>query len=114
MTEPSTTAATGAASVSALIISLLPGIDTNAMVGAFCGATLFVVSAKNLSLFERLTYLLISFLIGYMGGPALLKSVLGNTAVSAFVASAVTITIGLRVIELAKTIDLGRWFGGGK
>ncbi|WP_413615758.1 phage holin family protein [Halomonas cupida] len=114
MTDPSTTAITKGATLAATLFGMMPGVDPNAVVGAFCGATLFVVSAKELSIFERLTYLIISFLIGYMAGPAMLGDILDHTAVSAFVASAVTVTAGLRVIESVKTLDIKSWLGGRK
>lgn len=114
MAEPSTTTAAGTAALTAALVGMLPGIDANAVVGAFCGAALFVISAKDLGLFERLAYLVISFLIGYLGGPAVLGSVLEHSAVAAFIMSAVTITAGLRAIEGVKTLDLKAWLGGRK
>ncbi|GAA0586886.1 putative holin [Halomonas salifodinae] len=114
MAEPSTATAAGTATVTAALIGLLPGIDANAVVGAFCGAALFVISAKDLGLFERLAYLVISFLIGYLGGPAMLGGMIDHSSVAAFIASAVTITAGLRLIEGAKTLDLRAWLGGRK
>ncbi|MCE8023680.1 putative holin [Billgrantia aerodenitrificans] len=114
MAEPSTTTAAGTATLTAVVIGMLPGIDANAVIGAFCGASLFVISAKDLGLFERLAYLAISFWIGYLGGPAMLGSIIDHSAVAAFVAAAVTITAGLRVIEGVKTLDLKAWLGGKK
>jgi len=112
MAEPSTAVAAGTASLAALVIGMLPGIDANAVVGAFCGATLFVISAKDLRIIERLIYLFISFWIGYLGGPATLGVMLEHTAVSAFIAAAVSVTAGLRAIEGVKTLDLKKWLGG--
>lgn len=114
MAEPSTVTAAGTASLTAVLVGMLPGIDANAVIGAFCGASLFVISAKDLGLFERLAYLVISFLIGYLGGPAMLGGALDHSAVSAFAAAAVTVTAGLRAIEGVKTVDLKAWLGGKK
>ncbi|WP_417329576.1 putative holin [Halomonas cupida] len=114
MTDPGTTAITKGATLAATIFGMLPGVDPNAVVGAFCGATLFVVSAKDLGLIERLAYMVISFLIGYLGGPAMLGDIFDHTAVSAFVASAITVTAGLRAIEGVKTLDIKAWLGGRK
>lgn len=114
MAEPSTAAAAGAATLTALIIGMLPGIDANAVIGAFCGASLFVISAKDLSVLVRIAYLMISFAIGYLGGPAMLGGILDHSAVSAFIAAAVTVTAGLRAIEGVKTLDLKAWLGGKK
>ncbi|KJZ14006.1 hypothetical protein TW86_10430 [Halomonas sp. S2151] len=114
MAEPSTATAVATATGLAALIGWLPGVDANAVIGAFCGATLFVISAKELGLFERFAYLLISFAIGYLGGPALLGDMLEHSAVSAFIAAAVTVTAGLRAIEGVKTLDLKAWLGGRK
>ena len=114
MAEPSTATAVATATGLAALIGWLPGVDANAVIGAFCGATLFVISAKELGLFERFAYLLISFAIGYLGGPALLGEMLEHSAVSAFIAAAVTVTAGLRAIEGVKTLDLKAWLGGRK
>ena len=48
------------------LAALLPGVDGNALIGAFAGATLFVVSAKSLPIWQRLVYLLISIIAGYL------------------------------------------------
>lgn len=114
MAEPSTAAAAGSASLAALLIGLAPGIDANAVIGAFCGATLFVVSAKELNAVERVAYLLISFFVGYLGGPSMLGGMLDHTAVSAFIGAAVSVTFGLRAIEGVKTLDIRAWLGGKK
>ncbi len=114
MAEPNTATAAATATLTAALVGMLPGIDANAIIGAFCGASLFVISAKDLGLFERLAYLLISFCIGYLGGPAMLGSMLEHSAVAAFIMSAVTVTAGLRAIEGVKTLDLKAWLGGRK
>jgi hypothetical protein len=114
MAEPNTATAAATATLTAALIGILPGIDANAVVGAFCGASLFVISAKDLGVLVRVAYLIISFLIGYLGGPAMLGGVIDHSAVAAFIASAVTITAGLRAIEGVKTLDLKAWLGGRK
>ena len=45
MAEPST-AATAVLSTTIALASFLPGIDGNALIGAFAGATLFVMTSK--------------------------------------------------------------------
>lgn len=115
MAEPSTTTVTGIVTLGAALLGLIPGIDANAIVGALCGAALFVVSANGLRLFERLIYLVISFLIGYLGGPSQLGHIFEHSAVSAFIAAAISVTAGLRVIDTVKHFDLKTWLGpGGK
>ncbi len=116
MAEPSTTAAAGTASLIAALLALLPGIDPDAAIGAFCGALLFFISGKQeFPLWIRLAYLPISFVIGYLGGPSLLGDYLEATAVSAFIGASITVTAGIRVIESVRTLDLKAWLGpGGK
>lgn len=114
MAEPSTTSAAATAAGTATAISLVPGVDANAVIGAFCGATLFVISAKDLSIPVRGAYLFISFAIGYLGGPSVLGQWIPHTAVSAFAASATAVTAGLRAIEGVKTLDIKAWLGGKK
>lgn len=45
--------------------SLVPGVDLNAVVGAFAGAMFFVVYAKDLSHWARIGYFLVSWILGY-------------------------------------------------
>lgn len=111
MAEPSTTTVAAAAATTATAVALLPGVDGNAAVGAACGALLFVTSARDLALPLRGLYLLISFAIGYLGGPALLGEWIEPSAVSAFVTSATVVTAGLRAIEGVRTMDVTAWLG---
>jgi hypothetical protein len=109
MAEPNTTtAAATAGAVTAF--SMLPGIDANTLIGACAGATLFVMSARDLCIFTRLVYLAISIAMGYLGGPPLLQHIFGEPAVSAFVAAASAIGVGLKIINSVDEIDLSKWF----
>lgn len=110
MAEPSTATAVATATGLAALVGWLPGVDANAVIGAFCGATLFVISAKDLPTVVRLIYLL----IGYLGGPSVLGQWVPHSAVSAFIASATAVTAGLRAIEGVKTLDIKSLLGGRK
>jgi len=89
------------------LAALLPGIDGNALIGAFAGATLFVVSAQSLPIWKRLVYLLVSVVAGYLAAPDIARSLpIFSTGVAAFVASAVGITVTLALIEKSKAFDL--------
>lgn len=116
MAEPSTAVAAGTISLTATLLALLPGVDPDAAIGAFCGALLFFISGKQeFPIWVRIAYLPISFVIGYLGGPSLLGNYLEATAVAAFIGASVTVTAGLRVIEGIRTLDLKAWLGpGGK
>lgn len=116
MAEPSTTAvAAGTAGLT--LASLLIGLDVSALIGAFAGASLFVVSARELSIIERLIYLLISILMGYLVGPTLARHFWPSwdtTALPAFLTAVAVVTFSLRVIEGVKSLDISRLFPGGR
>ena len=66
MAEPSTgvvVMATGALGVTAA--SLFPGVDLNAVVGAFGGALFFIVFKQNIPPLARAGYLIASWVFGY-------------------------------------------------
>ena len=65
MAEPSTGALVGAATVGMTTVTLIPGVDVNAVVGAFAGAMFFVVFAKELTAWARLGYFIASWVLGY-------------------------------------------------
>lgn len=102
------------------LAALLPGVDGNALVGAFAGATLFVVSAKDLPLWRRLVYLVISLAMGYVSvGDVIRWLPITSTGIAAFLVSAGTVTLGLAFIEGLRGVDLkallSNWFRrGGK
>lgn len=60
MAEPSTTTLVVTAAGIGLS-SLFPGIDGNALIGAFAGATLVAISSKNLPILQRMAWPIWSF-----------------------------------------------------
>lgn len=116
MAEPSTlTVAAGTAGLT--LASLMIGLDVSALIGAFAGASLFVVSARELSIFERLAYLMISILMGYLVGPTLAEHFYPGwdaSALPAFLTAVAVVTFALRVIEGVKNLDISRLFPGGR
>ncbi|KAF3999231.1 putative holin [Glaciimonas immobilis] len=113
MAEPSTSfVLTAAAGIG--LSSLYPGIDGNALIGAFAGAALVAISSKNLPLFKRLAYLVISLAIGYLAAPEVIQHTpLKQSGVAAFFASAGVIALTLHGIDLIKTIALPDWLRKG-
>lgn len=109
MTEPNTTAAIATAGA-VTAASLLPGVDAGALIGACAGATLFVMSAKDLGILTRLLYLAISLSMGYLGGPAALGHILPEPAISAFVFSAGVVGLGNKIVTGVDQIDINKWF----
>lgn len=105
MAEPSTT--TLALSAAIGLASLAPGIDGNALIGAFTGAALVVVTSKEIGALKRVAYMLISLVMGYLAAPEIVnKSPINSTGVAAFFAAALVITVTLALIERVKSIDL--------
>lgn len=110
MAEPSSSTAATVAATGVTMAPLFFGIDANTLIGACAGASLFVMSARDLSIFTRFVYLAISLVMGYLGGPAVLGHIFGEPAVSAFVFSAAVIGLGLKIIKGVDDIDINNWF----
>ncbi|NRO99455.1 hypothetical protein GWC77_26600 [Paraburkholderia sp. NMBU_R16] len=88
------------------IASLAPGIDGNALIGAFTGAALVVVTSKEISVGRRVVYMLISLVMGYLAAPEIVNATpIHSTGVAAFFAAALVITITLRMIDRARAWD---------
>lgn len=114
MTEPTSVSSGFVIATGVGIASILPGIDGDALIGAFAGATLFVVSAAKLPLWQRLVYLAISVIVGYQGAPEVIsRGWLQSTGVAGFICSACAITLTLGLIERAKSIDLSSFIRRG-
>ncbi|WP_448132804.1 putative holin [Stenotrophomonas rhizophila] len=114
MTEPTSTGSLMTLATSVGLASLLPGIDGDALIGAFAGATLFVVSAKDLPIWKRLVYLAISVVAGYLGGSEVMRLFnVASTGLAAFFCAACVITVTLALIERSGAFDLSRFRRGG-
>ncbi|MCC5811313.1 MAG: hypothetical protein JJU06_13165 [Ectothiorhodospiraceae bacterium] len=110
MAEPSTTAVAAGTAGVVTGAALLPGIDAGALLGACAGATLFVMSAKDLGVTTRILYLAIALVMGYLGGPSVLGHIFDEPAVSAFVFAAGVVGLGNKIISGVEKIDINRWF----
>ena len=114
MAEPSTTAVTVAASTGIGLAAMFPGIDGNALIGAFAGATLFVMSARELSLWVRAVYLLISVTMGYIAAPELVSHLpIKETGVTGFIGGLLCITVAAPLVRRLESIDLISLIRGG-
>lgn len=112
MAEPNTTTAAVLSAVIGLA-SLAPGVDGNALIGAFAGAALVVVSSKELRLLKRLVYMLISLVMGYVAAPEIVNvTPLRSTGVAGFFAAALVVALTLQLIERMKTFDPLSFFKG--
>lgn len=94
----------------AAIYSWLLGLDGNAVIGAFAGAVLMVMTSKDLRWAARLVYLLISWVMGYLAAPELLDHFpIHETGVAAFFSAAVVVVLTLQIIERVRALDLLGW-----
>ncbi|WP_175888767.1 putative holin [Burkholderia cepacia] len=106
MAEPNTTTA-AALSAAIGVAGLAPGIDGNALIGAFTGAALVVVTSKEIGVFTRIAYMLISLVMGYIAAPEIVNvTPIHSTGVAGFFAAALVITVTLQLIDRLKTVDL--------
>lgn len=106
MTEPTSASSLTLIAAGVGLASVLPGIDGNALVGAFAGGTLFVVSAPSLPLWQRFLYLVVSVAGGYQFTGDVLRLVpVTSTGAAAFIAAASLVTVTLAIIEKCKTLD---------
>lgn len=106
MTEPNLTTAAALSSVIG-VASVLPGVDGNALIGAFTGAALVVVSSRDMGLLKRTAYLLISLVMGYLAAPEIVQATpIRSSGVAAFFAAALVIVVTLQLIERIRSADL--------
>ncbi|KEY56947.1 putative holin [Serratia sp. DD3] len=101
MSEPISTGAATAAVTSVTFIGLLSGIDAGAMVGAFAGSVLFVVSATDLTWRIKGLLFVVSMIAGILGADFVAsiitsitpESVMAARPLGAIVASAVAVRL---------------------
>ena len=93
------------------LASLLPGIDGNALIGAFAGAAVFVLHAPSLRLALRMSYFALSMVAGYLAAPELTQWLpLHERGISAFIASAAVITLTHKGLDALNKWDVVEWF----
>ncbi|MBN3005573.1 hypothetical protein JW897_17715 [Chromobacterium alkanivorans] len=123
MAEPASTSAATVAVTGASLLALFPGLDAGAVLGAFAGAAVFVMSSNELGTLKKLAFLALAFVAGLIAAPmasALLATLLPqrvqvSAGVGALLASALVIKVLIRLINKADTADLLSGLkGGGK
>ena len=94
--------------------SWLLGVNGDALIGAFAGAVVFALQAKDIGLLKRVAYMLISILIGYLGaGEVMTHTGLQSWTIAAFGLSATVVTLALASIEKIKSFDITSIFKRG-
>jgi hypothetical protein len=106
--EPTSSAASAWATMSAVAItSILPGVNGDALIGAFAGAVVFALHAKDLPIIKRLIYMMLSILLGYMGaGEVMHWTGIQSHTIAALVASALIVTALLSGIDKIRQFDI--------
>lgn len=113
MAEPNSTLSLSATTGIGLA-AMLPGINGDALIGAFAGAVLFVVTAKEIGRLTRFAYFVVSLLAGYLAAPELLGWLpIKSVGLSALIAAATIVTLTLRLIEGSQTVNLDAWLKRG-
>lgn len=91
----------------AFVAKYFPGLDLDAVVGAFGGALCFVLFAKNMSALQRIGYLIVGWIGGYYASAEILAQAWTKTSgLSSFIASLITVVVGISIIEAFET---GKW-----
>lgn len=111
MAEPSTVAVVAGTGIVGIGgAALLPGVDLNAVVGAFGGAVLFVLWAKSLPIMVRLLYLFPCWIAGYFaGGEAVGRGWTQYSGLPALVGAAALILIITSALEWMTTGQTPTW-----
>lgn len=113
-------ASAGVAATGITVASFIPGLDLQAVVGAFGGACLFILFAKNISVFQRVGYLICGWIGGYFAAAELMSLAWTKTSgIASFIGGLLCVTIAISLIEAFTTgkfpawmISLWEWFRG--
>jgi len=115
MVEPTSSATTAAAVTGAVAVtSIIPGVNGDALIGAFAGAVVFALHAKDLSITKRLVYMVVSILLGYLGADEVLRHTgMQSYTLASFGLSAVVVTLALAGIDKIRDFDIASIFRRG-
>lgn len=116
---PEPTSATGtvvaAASAGIGLAALFPGVDGNAVLGAFAGGLMFFVHVREHALQRRVAYLVVSWVMGYQAAPEVMQHAgIQQSGVAAFVAATLTVTVTIGLLAKARSFDILAFFRRGK
>lgn len=107
MAEPTAATTAGLGYLVIALTALAPGIDGDALIGAFAGAAVFAIHSKDLPIYKRLLYMLISMTIGYMAAGEVMEwTGLQSSALAAFGAAALVVTAALTAIDKIREFDI--------
>ena len=113
--EPTSSAASAGFAFGAVYLtSLVPGVNAESLIGAFAGAVVFALYTKDVAIVKRLIYMIVSFIVGYLAAPELMRYTgLQSYTVAAFMSSALIVTCALAGIEKIKSFDIANFWKRG-
>ena len=92
--------------ISAGLATLVPGVDGDAVVGAFAGAVFFVVFSRDISAIGKIGYLFASWVFGYFfAGEIMARSWSESSGLVAFLGGLFCVVLCVSLLE---------WVQGGK
>ncbi|WNF45829.1 putative holin [Pseudomonas sp. SG20056] len=92
--------------------SLVPGVDANAVIGAFAGALFFIVWKADLSAWKRLGYFVASWILGYYFAAEVVGQSWAKTSgVVAFGGALFTVVVCVSLLEWVEGGKLPGWLG---
>lgn len=99
------------------LLSYWAGVPSGVVIGSFAGAVVYVLTNSDIPIFKRLTFFLISFVVGIMAADYFTKIIEAtttlfirreiqvDTSIGALVASAIAIKLLLSLMSKAKVPD---------
>lgn len=103
-------ASAGVAATGITLASFIPGLDLEAVVGAFGGACIFILAAKNISVLQRVGYLVCGWIGGYLAAAEMMSLAWTKTSgIGAFFSGLIAVTVGISVIESFNTGKFPSW-----
>lgn len=116
------TYAANAMMVSAGLATLVPGIDGDAVVGAFAGAVFFIVFSRDITAWGKLGYLFASWVFGYFfAGELVARAWTSSSGLVAFLGGLFCVVVCVSLLEWVQGGKTPGWlrfiaerFGGGR
>lgn len=107
MAEPSSAAIVITTATGISLASVVFGLNADTAIGSFAGATLFITSARELTVKTRILYLIISIVMGYfMAGEIMQNTFISGPAVAGFIGGLTSISLGLLIVKQLQDGDL--------
>jgi len=87
-------------------VTILAGLDGAALIGAFAGAAVFVLRSKDMAVFTRALYFIVSMMAGYLTSPELMRmAAIHDRSVASLIAATLVVTILNKGIDWAGNIN---------